>query len=79
MIQKLAKDKNYQKVKDHCHCTVKCRGAAHMVCNLRFNASKEIPIPFQNGSDYDYHFIILSECLAKNIKKYKTFSVLIQK
>ena len=27
--------KNY-KVRDHCHYTGKCRGAAHNVCNLRY-------------------------------------------
>ena len=25
----------YQKVRDHCYCTGKFRGAAHNVCNLR--------------------------------------------
>ena len=48
--------KNY-KVRDHCHYMGKYRGAAHNICNLRYKASKEIPIVFQNGSIYDYHFI----------------------
>ena len=29
-------DKNYRKVKDHCHYTGYYRGAAHIVCNLRY-------------------------------------------
>ena len=27
-------DRNYCKVRDHCHFTGKCRGAAHNICNL---------------------------------------------
>ena len=50
--------------------------------------SKKIPIVFQNGSNYDYHFIIkeLAEefkkqftCLAENTEKYITFTVPIEK
>ena len=37
ILRKFAKDKNYQKVRDHCHYTCKCRGAAHSICNLKFN------------------------------------------
>ena len=49
---------------------------------------KKIPIVFQNGSNYDYHFIIkeLAEefekqftCLAENTEKYITFTVPIEK
>ena len=36
-IQKNTKDINYQKVRDHCHYTGKYRGAAHSICNLKFN------------------------------------------
>ena len=52
-------DKNdikYYKVRDHCHYTGKCRGAAHNVCNLRHKTPKEIPVVFHNGSKYDYCF-----------------------
>ena len=55
--QKLAKDKNHQKVRDHCHFIGKYRGAAHSICNLRFNAPNKIPIVFHNRSNYDYHFM----------------------
>ena len=55
-------DKNafklYHKVRDHCHCAGKVRGAAQIICNLRYKTPKEISIVFHNGSTYDYHFII---------------------
>ena len=35
ILKKFAKSKSYQKVRDHCHYTDKCRGAAHSICNLR--------------------------------------------
>ena len=47
----------------------------------------EISIVFENGSNYDYHFIIKElanefegqfECLEGNREKYKTFSVPIE-
>ena len=44
-------------IRDHCHFTGKRRGAAHSICNLRFNVSNEIPVVFHNGPNYDYHFI----------------------
>ena len=28
------KFKLYKKIRDHCHYTGKCRGAAHSICNL---------------------------------------------
>ena len=49
-------DKKYHKVRDHCHYTGKYRGAAHNVCNLTYQTSKEIPKVFRNGSTYDYNF-----------------------
>ena len=51
-------DKKYHKVKDHWHYTGKFRGAAHSICNLRYNTPKEVPIAFHNDSIFDYHFII---------------------
>ena len=76
--------KLYHKVRDHCHYTGKFRGAAHNICNLRYNIPKKIPIVFHNGSTYDYHFIIKKlaedfkgqfECLGENTEKYITFSI----
>ena len=42
-----AKDRNYQKVRDHCHYTGKYRGTAHSICNLKFNVPNDIPVVFQ--------------------------------
>ena len=39
ILQKLAKNKNYQKARDHCHYTGKYRGAVHSICNLKFDVS----------------------------------------
>ena len=51
-------DKKHHKVRDHCHYTGKYRGAAHDICNLRYEVPKEIPVVFHIGSTYEYHFII---------------------
>ena len=68
--------------------TGKYRGAAHSICNLKFNVLNEISVVFHNGSNYGYHFIIKEladefegqfECLVENMEKYKTFSVPIEK
>ena len=34
-------DKKQQKLKDHCHYTGKYRGAAHIICNLRYKVLKK--------------------------------------
>ena len=68
--------------------TGKYRGAAHNICNLRYKLPKEIPVVFQNGFTYDYHFIIKElvkefegnfDCLGENTEKYITFSVPLKK
>ena len=58
ILKRFAVDKNYQKVRDHCHFTGKYRGAAHSTYNLKFWMSDEIPVIFHNSSNHDYHFII---------------------
>ena len=57
-MKKLTDDKNHRKFRDHCHFTVKYIGAAHIICNLKFNVPNKIPVVFHNGPNYDYHFII---------------------
>ena len=76
-------NKKYYKVRDHCHYTRNYRGAAHNICNLRYKTPKEIPVVFDNGPTYDYHFIIKElaeefegqfECLGENTEIYYFFS-----
>ena len=73
----------YHKLRDHCHYSGKYRGAAHNICDLRYQTPQEIPVVFHNGSTYDYHFIIKEltkefegqfECLGENTEKYNFFS-----
>ena len=52
------KDIKYHKVKDHCHYAGKYRDAAHSIHNLKYSVPKKVAIVFQNGSNYDYHFIM---------------------
>ena len=37
-----------EKVRDHCHITIKFRGAVHQSCNLNFQLTKRIPVIFHN-------------------------------
>ena len=88
VITKFTNDENYQNVRNHCHFTCKYGGAAHSICNLKFNVSNEIPVFFHNSSNYDDHFMIKElanefekqfECLGENKEKCKSFSVSIDK
>ena len=63
----ILKDNKSHKVEDHCHCTGDYRGAAYTTCNWKYSVSKKISIAFQNGSKYDYHFIIKE--LAEEFRK----------
>ena len=33
-----------EKVRDYCHVTGKCRGAAHWSCNINLKSTKKIPV-----------------------------------
>ena len=55
---KFTKNKDYWKVRDHCHYTGTYRGVAHSVCNLTFNFPNEILVVFHNRLNSDYHFVI---------------------
>ena len=82
------KKKNHTKVRDHDHYTGKYRGAAHLICNLRYSTQVDIPAFFHNGTNYDFNLIINE--LAKefrsemrliplNTNKYLSFSIPIMK
>ena len=85
---KYLEDRKYCKVRDLCSYTRKYRGAAHSICNSKYSIPKKIPIVFNNGSNYDYHFItkqLTAEfkkqftCLEENTEKYINFTVPIEK
>ena len=80
------KDKNKEKVKDHCHYTGRYRGAAHNLCNLNHRKPNSMPVVFHNLSGYDSHLIIKNlgfsedniNCIPNNEEKYISFSKKIQ-
>ena len=87
-IQKLNKDKRQCKVRNHCHYASRYRGAAHSICNLKYNVPNETTVVFHNDSNYNYYLIIKGlvkkikgqfSCLGKNTEKYKPFSITIEK
>ena len=57
-MEKFAKDKNHQRVRDYCHYIGKSRGVAHSFCNFKFNDPNESPVVFHYGSNYTDHLII---------------------
>ena len=80
------KDKNKEKVKDHCHYTGRYRGAAHNKCNLDYRRPDFTPVVFHNLSGYDSHLFIKNlgfsegniDCIPNNKEKYISFSKKIQ-
>ena len=45
------------KVRDHCHMSGKCRGAAHGSCNINLNITRKVPVIFHNLKAYDSNLI----------------------
>ena len=78
-------DPRNRKVRDHCHYTGLCRGAAHNNCNLKYLIPDYIPIVFHNLSGYDAHLFIKElgrtfnkndiGVIAENKEKYINFSI----
>ena len=76
------KDKNKEKVKDHCHYTRRYRGAAHNECNLNYRKPNFTFVVFHNLSGYDSHLFIKNlgfsegniDCIPNNEEKYISFS-----
>ena len=77
-------DPNDPKVRDHCHYTGCYRGAAHLLCNLRYRVPSYIPVVFHNLLGYDVHMFIKElgkhsndtmRVIAKNTEDYISFSI----
>lgn len=51
-------DKNLRKVRNHCHFSSKYYRATHSICNIRYSVPREIPVGFQNESNYDFSIMI---------------------
>ena len=62
------------KVRDHCHETVKYRGPACKICNLRYKQQNFIPVIFHNGSGYDFN-LLYSELFKQNNDKRKVDNI----
>ena len=86
--KKLFKDIYHWKDRDHCLYTGKYKGAAHGICNLKFNVPNEIPVVFHNGPKFNFPFIVKKlgndfeghfECIGENSEKHKSFFVPIKK
>ena len=82
------KKKNQLKVRDHDHYAGKYRGAAHLICNLRYSTQIDIPVFFHNGANFDFNWIINElakefrsemRCIPLNTNKYMSFSIPIKK
>ena len=79
-------DKDYYKVRDHCHFTRRCRGAAHKKCNLNYRKPNFTPVVFHNLAGYDSHLFIKElgfsegniDCIPNNEERYISFIKKIQ-
>ena len=79
---------NLIKIKDYDFYSGEYRGFSHLICSLRYQEQRNIPIIIHNGSNYDFHLIIKElakkfkskmKCLGENTETYKTFSVEFEK
>ena len=57
------------RVRDHCHITGTCRGAAHNECNVNFRLRNRITVIFHNFRGYDAHLIM--QVIGKTHKEVK--------
>ena len=70
------------RVHDHCHLSCKFKGAAHEVCNLKYNVPKLFPVVFHNLPGYDSHLFIKTlrnsegeiSCIPNNEENYISFT-----
>ena len=74
-------DDDDEKVRDHCHVTVKFRGAAHWSYSINLQLTKNVPVIFHNLKSYDKHLIfdklnkfdVKIEIVPNRLEKYMTF------
>ena len=72
-----------EKVRDHCHISGKCKGAAHFSCNANLKISKRVPVIFYNLRGYDSHLIIKEisnfdvkvDVIPNGLEKYMAFTI----
>ena len=72
-----------EKVRNHCHISGKCRGAAHFSCNANLKITKKVPVIFHNLRGYDSHLIIKGlsnfdvnvDVIPNGLEKYMSFIV----
>lgn len=78
---------NETPVLDHNHFTGFIRGYAHSSCNILCQTPKFLPIFFHNGSNYDYHPIIMAlarrnvgelSVLPRTSENYISFSLMLE-
>ena len=80
-IYKKLIDNDEKKVRDHCHVTGKCRGAAHWSCNINFQLTKNDPVIFRNLRGHDCHLVfneldkfdIKINIMPSGLQKYMAF------
>ena len=51
-------DAGDNKVRDHCHITVKYRGSVNWCCNNNLKLTKNVPVIFYNLRGYNSHLIM---------------------
>ena len=70
-----------EKVRDYCHVTGKCRGAAHRNCNANLQLTKNVLVIFHNLRGYDSHaifneldkFDVKIKVVPNGLEKYMVF------
>ena len=74
-------DDDDEKVRDHCHVTGKVIGAAHWICNINLQLTKNVPVIIHNLRTYNSHLIfdelknlnMQIDLIRKWLEKYMTF------
>ena len=70
-----------EKGRDHCHISGKFRGAAHWICNINLQLTKEVPVIFHNLRGYNSHLIFCEfnkidvkiDVIPNRLEKYMAF------